>query len=70
MKKIGKYAILEALLLIAMLLCGTGVMKIFDVIFKLNYESVWGIEFKVGFIAWIVMLVIMIVRLHTKNRDR
>ena len=66
MKKIGKYAILEALLLIAMLFCGTGVMKIFDVIFKLNYESVWGI----GFIAWIVMLVIMIVRLHTKNRDR
>lgn len=68
MEKLGKYAILEALFLIVMLLCGTGVMKILDVILKLNYESVWGIGFKVGFISWIVMLVIMIVRLHRKKQ--
>lgn len=62
-----KYILLEFLLLIVMLLCSTGVMKIFDIIFKLNYESIWNVGFKVGFIAWIALLVISIIKRIKNN---
>lgn len=45
--------ILYLLLLVVMWLCGTLVLKIFDLILKLNYENIWFSGFKVGFIAWI-----------------
>lgn len=34
--KIVKYILLEILFLIAMLLCGTGTMKILDILFRLD----------------------------------
>ncbi len=59
--KIVRSIVLEFLLLVAMLLCGTATMKILDILFKLNYENIWGVGFKVGFIAWLVLLVITII---------
>ena len=41
------------LLLIVMCLCGTLVLKFFDLILKLEYENIWLSGFKVGFVAWI-----------------
>lgn len=66
--KVIRYVILEAILLVAMLLCGTAVMKILDIILKLNYDNVWNIGFKVGFIAWMILLVDWIRRLSKKKQ--
>lgn len=66
--KIMKYVILEALLLAAMLLCGTAVMKILDWILNLNYGNVWGIGCKVGFTAWIILLAGWMGRAWRRNR--
>lgn len=51
--KIVKYILLEILFLIAMLLCGTGTMKILDILFQVGFDDIWTIGFKVGFIAWL-----------------
>ncbi len=51
--KIIKYIVLEILLLIVMLLFGTATIKILDLLFKLGYENIWEVGFKVGFIAWL-----------------
>ncbi len=53
MMKVIKIIVLEILLLIVMLLCGTATMKILDLLFKLGYENVWEVGFKVGLIAWL-----------------
>lgn len=59
--KIVRSIVLKFLLLVVMLLCGTAMMKILDILFKLNYEKIWVDGFKVGFIAWLVLLVITII---------
>lgn len=55
--KVVKNIILWLLLLIVMTLGGTIILKIFDLILKLGYENIWISGFKVGFIAWIGMLI-------------
>ena len=55
--KIIKKIILWLLFLIAMTIVGTLVLKIFDLILKLGYENIWISGFKVGFVAWIGMLI-------------
>ncbi len=66
--KVIKFIVLEILLLIVMLLCGTITMKILDFLFKLEYENVWEVGFKVGFIAWLSYSVVTgIVKLRNKN---
>lgn len=56
--KVVKNIILWLLLLIVMTLGGTITLKIFNLILKLEYENIWISGFKVGFIAWIGMLII------------
>ncbi len=66
--KIIKFIVLEILLLIVMLFCGTVTMKILDLLFKLGYENIWEVGFKVGFIAWLSYSVVTnIVKLKNKN---
>lgn len=55
--KVIKKIILWLVLLIAMVICGTLVIKIFDLILKLGYENIWIPGFKVGFIAWLGMII-------------
>lgn len=50
-----RYIMLEALLLAAMLLCGTAAMKILDFLLKLNCENVRDIGWKAGFFAWLLL---------------
>lgn len=52
-KKITLYLIL----LIALSICGTLVLKIYDLIFKIGYENIIMSGFKIGLIAWIGMLI-------------
>ena len=59
--KVIKYIFLEILLLISMLFISTFIMNLFDLIFNLQYEDIWNIGFKVGFIAWLGLLVFKIV---------
>lgn len=59
--KIIKYIFLEILLLICMLFISTFIMNLFDLIFNLQYEDIWNIGFKVGFVAWLGLLVFKIV---------
>lgn len=66
--KIVRYIVLEILLLVAMVLCGTAIMKLFDILLKLDYENIWVVGFKVGFIAWLVSLVITII-VKTKKKN-
>lgn len=53
--KILKTTILYLLFLIAMIMCGTAVMKVMDAVFKLGYENIWTIGWKVGFAAWLFL---------------
>lgn len=55
--KVVKKIILWLLLLIAMVICGTLVLKIFDLVLKLGYENIWISGFKVGFAAWLGILI-------------
>ncbi len=66
--KVIKFIVLETLLLIVMLLCGTATMKILDLLFKLGYENIWEVGFKVGFIAWLSYSVVTgIVKLRSNK---
>lgn len=55
--KLVKNTILYLLLLIVMIVGGTAVLKIFDLLLELGYENIWLSGFKVGFIAWIGMII-------------
>ena len=55
--KIIKKIILWLLFLIAMVICGTLILKIFDLLLKLEYKNIWISGFKVGFIAWLGMII-------------
>ena len=61
-EKILKYMVLGTLSLIAMILCGTAVMKILDILLQLDYENVWAIGFKVGFVAWVGLAIIAVIK--------
>lgn len=68
--KILRSIILELLLLVAMCLCGTIVMKMMDFVLKLSYENAWSIGFKVGFVAWIVILALQIFSKKEESKNR
>lgn len=55
--KICKNIVLYLLLLIVMSICGTAVLKVFDLILGVGYSNIWMSGFKVGFLAWIIVLV-------------
>ena len=56
--KIIKTLILQILLLLVMCLFATIVMKIFDMVLNLSTENIGRTGFKVGFFAWIILLII------------
>ena len=60
--KYVKACILYILLLVAMVLCSTAVMKVFDLIIKTGYENIWEVGCKVGFVAWLILSVTSIIR--------
>lgn len=60
--------ILKILLLIIMILCGTATMKILDLLFKLGYENIWEVGFKVGVIGWISSLAVPLI--IEKNKEK
>ena len=55
--KIIKNLILQMLLLLVTCLFGTIVIKIFDMVLNLSHDSIDETGFKVGFIAWIILLI-------------
>lgn len=55
--KIFKYIGLEVLLLLALMLCGTIVVKIFNVALKLKFESIGTTGFIAGLCAWLILLI-------------
>lgn len=65
--KIGKMILLYLLFLIAMVVCSTAVMKIFDMFFSLGFEDTWDIGFKVGFLSWLILSVISVVNMIKKH---
>ena len=58
LKNIGKKVVLYIMCLLAFWGCGAVVMKIFDWIMKLEIENVVYEGFKVGFIAWILVVIL------------
>ncbi|MCI8851743.1 MAG: hypothetical protein HFE82_09485 [Erysipelotrichaceae bacterium] len=66
--KVIKIMILKILLLIIMILCGTVTMKILDLLFKLGYENIWEVGFKVGVIGWISSLAVPLI--IEKNKEK
>ena len=65
---VAKHIILEIVFLIAILLCTTVAMKILDVLFKFNYENIWTISFEIGFFAWLILsIIIVIVKIKTNK---
>ena len=55
------------LLLIAMTICGTIVLKIFDLILKLDFVNIWIAGFQAGFGAWIGWIAC---EYHRYNKNR
>ena len=55
--KIFKYIGLEVLLLIALILCGIIVMKIFNVVLKFEFENIGATGFIAGLCAWLILLI-------------
>ena len=66
--KVMTIMILKILLLIIMILCGTVTMKISDLLFKLGYENIWEVGFKVGVIGWISSLAVPLI--IEKNKEK
>lgn len=66
--KVIKIMILKILLLIIMILCGTATMKILDLLFKLGYENIWEVGFKVGVIGWISSLAVPLIIEENKEK--
>jgi len=56
--KFIKNLILQILLLLVMCLFGTIVIKLFDMVLNLSIDSIGETGFKVGFLAWIILLII------------
>lgn len=52
-----KYIGLEILLLIALILCGIIVMKIFNVVLNLEFENIVATGFIAGLCAWLILLI-------------
>lgn len=59
-----KTMMIYALSLIAMLLSAIVVMNILNAIFHLNYHNISTLGCKVGFLAWLVLLIIDICNKH------
>lgn len=64
--EILKKIVLYALFLIAMVVCATAVIKIYDLILDLDFENIWEVGFKVGFVTWIAMLAYI----HLRRKKR
>ncbi|MBR7115254.1 MAG: hypothetical protein IKC66_04790, partial [Alistipes sp.] len=64
--EILKKIVLYALFLIAMVVCATAVIKIYDLILDLDFENIWKEGFKAGFAAWIAMLAYI----HLRRKKR
>lgn len=67
--KILKTIVLYMLFLFVMVLCGTAVMKVLDIIFQLDYENVWAIGYKVGFLSWLILSVMSFISKAKKKDD-
>ena len=63
-----KNIILQIILLGIMILCGTGVMKIFDMLLNLGYDNIWIAGFKVGIAGWLLLLILNFI-LKKKNTN-
>lgn len=55
--KFLKTIMLYILLLVAMVLCSTAVMKVLDLIIVIGYDNIWNIGYKIGFVAWVLLSV-------------
>ena len=53
-----------------MILCGTATMKILDLLFKLGYENIWEVGFKVGVIGWISSLAVPLIIEKNKEKNK
>ena len=62
-----KRIVLYTLLLIAMVVCATAVIKIYDLILDLDFENIWEVGFKAGLVAWIAMLAYIHLRRNRKK---
>ena len=60
--KYVKTVLLAVALLVALSLCGTVVLKIFDIIMELNIDNIFYAGFQVGLIAFILLMVGRIVK--------
>lgn len=63
-----KYAVLWILALVALCLCSVVVMQIMGTLFRLQLGSVVGIGIQVGFTAWLLMSVYMVIRKTTRTK--
>lgn len=63
-----KYAVLWILALVALCLCSVVVMQIMGTLFRLQLDSVVGIGIQVGFTAWLLMFVYMVIRKTTRTK--
>ncbi len=61
---------LAIILLIALTLCATAVMKLFDLLLGLEYENLWTIGFKVGFLAWMLLIAAKLIQNVRCKREK
>lgn len=69
MMKYIRVSVLGLLLLVALSLCGTLVLKVFDIILHIGFENIWLAGFKVGCVACILLLCDYIRRKRWKQEE-
>ena len=63
-----KYAVLWILVLVALCLCAVVVMQVMQILFRLQLDSVVGIGIQVGFTAWLLLSIYMVIRKSTQTK--
>ena len=58
------------LVLVTLCLCAVVVMQVMQILFRLQLDSVVGIGIQVGFTAWLLMSVYMVIRKTTRTKNR
>lgn len=63
-----KYAALWMLALVALCLCAVVVMQVMQILFRLQLDSVVGIGIQVGFTAWLLLSIYMVIGKSTQTK--
>ena len=64
----AKYTVLWLLVLVALCFCAVVVMQVMKILFQLQIDPVVGVGIQVGFTAWLLLSVYMVIHKHIRAK--